>query len=98
MPASAAPPSLHDHAADHLRFIRETMARATDFTAVPGWGGVLIGLTALTTAAIPGPARDTSRWIAFWLADAAVALLIGLVAMAWKARRAGISLAGAAAR
>ena len=96
MPA-AAPPSLHDHAADHLRFIRDTMARAADFTAVPGWGGVLMGVSALITAAIAGPPRDTS-WVGLWLTDAGVAAVLGLAGMAWKARRAGLSLTGAAAR
>jgi hypothetical protein len=98
MPAGAVPPSLHDHAADHLRYIRDTMARAADFTAVPGWGGVLMGVTALTTAAIAGPPRDTPRWVALWLAAAAVAVALGLAAMAWKARRANLSLTSAAAR
>jgi hypothetical protein len=98
MPAAAVPPSLHDHAADHLRFIRDTMARAADFTAVPGWGGVLMGVTALVTAAAAGPPRDTPAWVGVWLADAAVAVALGFGAMVWKARRAGVSLTGAPAR
>ena len=97
MPA-AVPPSLHDHAAEHLRYIRETMARAADFTAVPGWGGVLMGATALLTAAIAGPPRDTLPWVGVWLADAAVAAALGLAAMGWKARRTGTPLTTAAAR
>ena len=92
MPAAAVPPSLHDHAAEHLRFIRDTMARAADFTAVPGWGGVLMGVTALITAAAAGPPRDAPSWVGLWLADAGVAVMLGLAAMVWKARRAGISL------
>lgn len=96
--SAAVPPSLHDHAADHLRFIRDTMARAADFTAVPGWGGVLMGITALVTAAAAGPPRDTPSWVAIWLIDAGAAVALGLAAMVWKARRAGISLTNAAAR
>jgi hypothetical protein len=92
------PSSLHDHAADHLRFIRDTMARAADFTAVPGWGGVLMGISALVTAAIAGPPRDAPSWIGLWLADAGVAVALGFAAMVWKARRANISLRNAAAR
>ena len=49
---SQAPVGIADHARDNLRFIRETMERAASFTAVPGWGGVAMGITALGAAAI----------------------------------------------
>ena len=48
------PVSLQVHAMDNLQFIRETMERAGSFTAVPGWGGFAIGLSALLAAAIAG--------------------------------------------
>ena len=74
-----------------------TRWRAADFTAVPGWGGVLMGVTALVTAAAAGPPADSPTWVAVWLADAGVAVALGLAAMVWKARRANVSLTGAAA-
>ena len=92
------PPSLHDHAASHLQYIRDTMSRAADFTAVSGWGGVLMGVTAFVAAGAAGPPTDTELRVGVWLADATVAIAIGLSAMAWKARRVSVSLTSAAAR
>ncbi len=86
------PPALHDHAIENLRFIRETMERAGAFTAVPGWGGVLMGVSALVTAAMAGPPGESRRWLAWWLTDAAVAAAIALVTMRQKARSSGAPL------
>ena len=40
------------HAEEHIRYIRDTMERASSFTAVPGLGGIVMGATALGAAAI----------------------------------------------
>ena len=90
------PDAIHTYAAEHLRYIRNAMARASEFTAVPGWGGVLMGVSALLAAAIAGPPDNSLRWMATWVADAAVAALIALAAMARKARRSGTPLWAAA--
>jgi hypothetical protein len=91
-----APEPIHAHAIDNIRFIRDTMSRATEFTAVPGWGGVAMGVTALITAAVSGPPDDSLRWVLVWLADACVGAAIALGTMAMKARRAGTPLSSAA--
>ena len=77
---------------EDLRFIRRTMENAGSFTAVPGWGMVAIGATALVTAAAISYERipvGSAEWLIAWLADAAVALVITSVTMSRKARRAG---------
>lgn len=88
----AAPVALHDRALDNLRYIRETMERAGSFTAVPGWGGVLMGATAVGVAALAARQPTTGRWLAVWLVEAVVAVAIALAAMAVKTRRAGTRL------
>src|SRR5256884_4950531 len=80
------PPALHDRAMDNLRFIRETMEGASSFTAVPGWGGVLMGVSALCAAFIASRQSNTRMWLAVWLGEALLALLIGGWATDRKAR------------
>ena len=79
---------------DNLRFIRETMERAGPFTAVPGWGGVVIGGVRLAAAPLAGPA-DGMRWLAAWLAAAVVSVVVGLAAIARKARASNAPFIGA---
>lgn len=89
---------LTDHAVDDLRFIRSAMERAGAFTAVPGWGGVAMGVTALAAAVIAAAQPSTARWLAVWVAAAAVASAIGLWTMARKARRLDVPLVSGAGR
>jgi hypothetical protein len=92
------PPALHAHAMDELRFIRATMERAGAFTAVPGWGGVAMGATALVAGAMAGSPRSDRRWLAIWLGEAVVAAAVALAAMVRKARTSGAPLDGTPTR
>jgi len=98
-----APRPLHDRALDNLRYIRQTMERAGSFTAVPGWGQVGVGVTALVAALLAARQPTPELWLATWLGEAVVALGIGGSTMVRKAfavndpllsgpgRRAGLS-------
>ena len=83
---------------DNLSFIRDTMERATSFTAVPGWGGVAMGATALAAAGLAAMQSTRAAWLQVWLAEAALAAVIGAFAMARKARRAEGSMLSRPAR
>ena len=83
---------LEAHAADNLRFIRETMERAGSFTAVPGWGGAVIGCTAIAAAVIASHQPTTNRWICVWLAEAVLAMILAVLAVAQKAHAARLPL------
>jgi hypothetical protein len=97
-PAADAPVALHERAMDDLRFIRSTMERAGAFTAVPGWGGVAIGVVALVAAPLARAQASPHAWLGVWLATAAVAVSIGAATMWHKARRAGVPLASGPGR
>ena len=94
LPAAGPPPpvDLRAHAADNLRFIRETMERSGSFTAVPGWGGVAMGAVALGAAALASRAASQTEWLGTWLVALFVAVGAGGAAMAQKARRSGVPL------
>ena len=95
---SDEPPALHERALDHLHFIRDTMEGASRFTAVPGRGIVLIGLTALAAAWVASTRATVEGWILTWLAEAMTALAIGVATAAVKARAAGVALFSAPGR
>ncbi len=92
------PLALHSHAMDNLRYIRETMESAGPFTAVPGWGGVAMGGTALIAAAIATRTTTTDGFLLTWLSDGLVALVIGIWAMVRKARSAAVPVSRGAGR
>src|SRR4249920_385462 len=84
--------SINERALENLKYIRETMERAGSFTAVPGWGGILMGVSALLTAGVSSRLPSKDFWFAAWLGEAALALAIGGWAMAQKARAAQSAL------
>jgi hypothetical protein len=86
------PVALDDRARDNIRFIRETMERAGSFTAVPGWGGVAMGITALGAAVIASRQASPWAWLLTWIGEAAVAVAIALWTTYSKAREAGTAL------
>lgn len=86
------PPALHERAMDNLRYIRETMERASAFTGISGWGQVAIGSTALISAFIASRQTSFQAWLAVWIAEAVVSLLIAGWSMDRKARAANLPL------
>ena len=78
--------SINDRAIDNIRYIRETMERAGSFTAVPGWGGMLMGISALLTAGLASKLQSRELWFATWLGEAFLAFAIGGLALLQKAQ------------
>jgi hypothetical protein len=55
------------------------MERSASFTAVPGWGQVILGLTALAAAALASRSLNPSQGLKIWLAEAILAALIAVI-------------------
>jgi hypothetical protein len=85
-------------AVEDLRFIRETMERSSSFTAVPGWGQVGMGVTALVAAWISSRQVSADAWLRVWLTEAMVAIAIAVPALRIKAQRSGSALTSGPAR
>jgi hypothetical protein len=83
-----APQPLHDRALDNLSYIRAAMERAGSFIAVPGWGVVAVGATALVATWVAAQQRTDAAWLAVWLSEAVVGVAIGGAALVRKARAA----------
>jgi hypothetical protein len=97
-PEKEEPPALHERAMDNLRYIRETMERASSFTGISGWGEVAIGLSALGAAALAARQTVFNLWLAIWMGEALVSLLIAGWSIDRKARRAKTPLLNGAGR
>jgi hypothetical protein len=86
-PPQRTPPALHERALADLRFIRQTMEGAVAFTTFSGAALVAIGVSALAASALagstPGPV-----WLRVWIAEAGLALIVGVLSTLWKAHAA----------
>ena len=92
------PVAIHSRAIDNLRYIRETMESASAFTAVPGWGGVAMGVSALVAAIAASRTSSTEIWLLIWIVDALAAFFVGGLTMGHKARSAGVRVSRGAGR
>ena len=84
----SSPQPLRDRALDNLQFIRSAMERAGSFTAVPGWGMVVVGCTALASTWLGLRQARSADWLAVWLGEAALAVVVSSAALVQKARAA----------
>lgn len=91
------PPSLHGRAMENLDFIRDAMQRSTEFTAVPGYGGVLMGATAVGATVIASY-QNWRFWLVTWLVEAGLAFAIGLLTMWQKSKAVETPLTSTPAR
>lgn len=93
-----APLVMHDHAIENLRFIRNAIERAGAFTAVPGWGTILVGLTALGAWPLAITRPSPAGWLGVWVGEALLAAAISLLAIRRKSRSVGLPFASGPAR
>jgi hypothetical protein len=68
------------------------MERSASFTAVPGWGQVVLGLTALTAAGLAARQSTPSAWLKIWLVEGVLAAIIAFISIRQKANRRGLPI------
>jgi len=84
--------SIGHGAADHLRYIRNTIDAASTFTTIPGKGCLWMGGAGIVAAGLEAVPALSSRWLPIWLTAAVVSAAIALFYMEEKARSQGLSL------
>jgi len=92
------PIALGDRAIEDIRFIRRTMEHGTAFTAVPGWGGVAMGISALFATVVAASRPSIEGWIWVWLGEAVLAGCIAGCAIGLKARQTELPVLSGAGR
>lgn len=95
---SSSTVSIQAHALDHLQFIRDTMERASAFTAISGRGQVAVGVIGLAAAAVAATQSTAHDAAVVWMGAATLAGPLAFASMWWKARAAGLPLASGPAR
>jgi len=68
------------------------MERTSEFTAVPGWGGVMMGITAIIAAFVAHQQPTVAGWMSVWAAEALIGFAIGVFATSYKGRKHGVPL------
>ena len=96
-PISRSGPDVHTtpaepEAEEQLKFIRDVMERTSTFTAVPGWGAVGMGASALVAAYVAGIVETRDAWLITWMVIAATAAGMGSIAMVLKSKKANAPL------
>ena len=91
-PRAGEPPEMQARAMDNLSYIRGMMEAAATFTAVSGWGEIVIGVTAIGAALIAARQTLPWAWVATWLAEGGIAAGISVSSMALKAHSANMPL------
>ena len=88
----SSPAQTSHRATEDLQFIRHAMERANRFHAVPGIGLVIMGTTAVAAAGLATMA-PAPLWLSIWIADAVLAVSVGLFTMYRKARSVNLPVA-----
>jgi hypothetical protein len=86
------PTSLRSRAMEDLRYIRETIASATRYTAFSGKGLMIIGFGAFVAGTLASRTESRTLQSRIWLADAVISVVVGVLFGLRKARASHQSL------
>ena len=90
---ATAPPSISATGPSTIsNIIRETMERSTALRPCPGYGGMLMGVTAVAAAYIANGQVYLRDSLITWIVEAFLAFAIGFLAMWQKSKIAGMPL------
>jgi hypothetical protein len=93
----AAPIHEHHDAKETLAYIRRTMESASTFTAVSGWGLVVVGALGVLAAGLAWSTQVPAD-LRVWIPAAALSIAVAAISTAFKARKLEAPLWSAALR